>query len=179
MNTLNDFLAQKRLGLQARDEKFAKGELEPWPLHAEVNAEGRSGIRHIRIRQHHIINDSLHDFAGFDLGPNTPETMMGVIGACVVHLCQMHAALMKVPMDSIDVVVDSVYDPRAGRPGFEDVPVHPTDIVCQVNIASPASTETIQKLFEAADKSCPVLELVRRPQKIKSILNHTKTKPEA
>jgi uncharacterized OsmC-like protein len=175
MSTLNDFLKQKSLAVQARDAKFARGELEPLSLDATATAEGRSGIRHIRIRQHHILNDSLSDFAGYDLGPSTPETMMGVLGACVVHICQMQAAARQVPLDSIEVVVNGTLDLRAGREGFEKVPYHPTDINYTVNVESPVSSETIKELFEAVEETCPVLSLVKHPQKIRTVINHIDT----
>nr|WP_298099245.1 OsmC family protein [uncultured Shinella sp.] len=175
MSTLNEFLDQKRLALQARDEKFAKGEMNAMPLNAVVTAEGRSGIRHIRIRDHHILNDSLYDFAGYDLGPSSPETMMGVLGACVVHICQMQAAARQIPLDSIKVEVNGIYDPRAGRKGYENVPYHPTDITYTVNVESPASSETIKELFEAVEETCPILGLLRHPQNVHAVINHVQT----
>jgi uncharacterized OsmC-like protein len=175
MSTLNDFLKQKRVAVLARDEKFAKGELEPMSLDATARAAGRSGIRHIQIRQHQILNDSPADFAGYDLGPSTPETMMGVLGACGVHICQMQAAARQVPLDSIEVIVNGTYDPRAGRDGFENVPYHPTDINYTVNVESSASTQSINDLFEAVEETCPVLSLVKNPQTIRTVINHIKT----
>lgn len=175
MSTLREYLEQKRLAMLAREEKIARGEMGPQKLYATATAEGRSGIRHIRIRDHHILNDSLPDFAGYDLGPSTPETMMGVLGACVVHICEMQASVRGVPLDSIEVEVNGTYDPRAGKPGFENVPVHPTDINYVVNVSSPASSEEIKALFEAVEQTCPILSLVRNPQNVRSTINHVRT----
>jgi len=175
MNTLNDFLEVKRLAVEEREARHERGELLPMPLTAKVTAAGRSGIRHIRIREHHIINDSPYDFAGFDLGPSSPETMMGVLGACVVHICEMQAAARRIPLDSIEVEVNGTYDPRAGKPGFENVPVHPTDINYVVNVSSSAPTETINELFNAVEQVCPILSLLKHPQEVKAVINHTRT----
>lgn len=175
MSNLNEYLQQKRLAMEARDARHARGELLPMTLNAKVTAEGRSGIRHIRIRDHHILNDSPYDFAGYDLGPSSPETMMGVLGACVVHICEMHASVMRVPLDSLEVEVNGTYDPRAGKPGFENVPIHPTDINYIVNVSSPASPENIEKLFEAVERTCPILSLVKNPQEVRATINHTRT----
>lgn len=179
MNTLNDFLHVKRLAMDEREARFARGELSPMPLKAIVSAEGRSGVRHIRIRDHHILNDSPHDFAGFDLGPSSPETMMGVLGACVVHICEMQAAVRRVPLDSIEVEVNGIYDPRAGKPGFERVPMHPTDIHYVVNVASSATSEAILELFDAVEQVCPILSLLKHPQVVRSTINHTRTGVDA
>lgn len=175
MSTLNEFLDQKRLAMEERDAKHARGELKPMQLTAKVTAEGRSGIRHIRIRDHHILNDSTSDFCGYDLGPSSPETMMGVLGACVVHICEMQASIRRVPLDSIEVEVNGTYDPRAGKPGFENVPVHPTDIHYVVNVSSSASSEAIKDLFDAVERTCPILSLVKNPQVVRATINHTRT----
>lgn len=175
MSNLNEYLNQKHFAMKERDARHARGELLPMPLAAKVTAEGRSGIRHIRIRDHHILNDSPYDFAGYDLGPSSPETMMGVLGACVVHICEMHAAALRIQLDSIEVEVTGSYDPRAGRPGFEQVPYHPTDIQYVVNVSSPASSATIKELFEAVEKTCPILNLLKHPQEVRATINHTPT----
>lgn len=175
MSNLNEYLHQKRLAMEDRDAKHARGELQPMTLNAKVTAEGRSGIRHIRIRDHHIINDSPYDFCGYDLGPSSPETMMGVLGACVVHICEMQASVMRVPLDSLEVEVNGTYDPRAGKPGFENIPVHPTNINYVVNVSSPAPRDTIDKLFEAVERTCPILSLVKHPQQVTATINHTRT----
>lgn len=175
MNTLNDFLEVKRLAIEDRDARHARGELLPMQLTAKVTAEGRSGIRHIRIRDHHIINDSPYDFAGYDLGPSSPESMMGVLGACVVHICEMQAAARRIPLDSVEVEVNGTYDPRAGKPGFEKIPVHPTDISYVVNVSSSASKEKIDELFEAVEQTCPILSLLKHPQQVRAVIKHTRT----
>ena len=77
MSTLNEYLGQKRTALFARREKAEAGESSVSEFKAHVAAEGRSGIRHIQIRQHHIISDSKYDFAGYDLGPGSPELPVG------------------------------------------------------------------------------------------------------
>ena len=85
MSTLNDYLIEKRAAVLARDARIAAGTFEPVRLAASVSAEGRSGVRRVRIREHQIISDSPPDFAGYNLGASSPEQQLGVLGSCVTH----------------------------------------------------------------------------------------------
>lgn len=68
MAGLNEYLVQKRQALADRTARFEAGGLGVTHLSAVVAAEGRSGIRRIRIRDFQVITDSPPDFAGYDLG---------------------------------------------------------------------------------------------------------------
>ena len=46
--------------------------------------EGHSGVRRIRIRDFRVISDSPPDFAGYSLGPPSPELLLGAISGCRV-----------------------------------------------------------------------------------------------
>ncbi|MCP6390477.1 hypothetical protein NL487_26515, partial [Klebsiella pneumoniae] len=58
---------------------------------------------------------------------------------------------------------------------FEHVPVYPHDIGYTVHIASPASREQLDTLFEAVERTCPILNLLKHPQSIRATLQHTRT----
>jgi len=165
MSSLREYLAQKRAALrllQARDPAV----IEPVRLRAHVTAEGRSGVRRIRIRDHQIISDSPADFAGYNLGPASPEIQLGVLGSCLTHIYLIQAADRDVPLDSVEVEVSATQDARAGKPGFEDIPFYPHDIRYTVHVTSSASREDIDALHEAVEARCPILNLLSRPQHI-------------
>ncbi|MFC5818014.1 OsmC family protein [Nonomuraea harbinensis] len=163
MSTLREYLSQKRAALLARRAAPASG---PVPLHAHVTAEGRSGVRRIRIRDHRILSDSGPDFAGYDLGPGSPELQAGVLGSCVTHIFLIKAAELEVPLDALEVDVRASYDPRAQQPGESGVPVHPYDFRYEVLIDSPASDEELDRLHAEVERVCPILNLLRAPQQI-------------
>ena len=52
----------------------------PTVLSASVKAEGRSGVRRIRIRDFQIISDSGPDFAGYNSGPFVSRAAAGRAG---------------------------------------------------------------------------------------------------
>ncbi|MGE0800395.1 MAG: OsmC family protein [Lautropia sp.] len=170
MATLNDYLAQKRDALTARKGRIEAGQLGATALAANVRIAGRSGIREIRIRDHAVITDSPPDFAGYDLGPSSPELQLGVLGSCVAHIYLIHAADQQVPIESLDVEVRGTIDPRAGSAGHEQTPVWPHDIGYTVRIDSNASDAALRTLHETVERLCPILNLLRNPQSIESRL---------
>jgi len=166
MSPLNEYLGEKRQAIAARKSSIAAGEGVPMTLTARVRAQGRSGIRRIRIRDFQVISDSDADFAGYDLGPSSPELQLGVLGSCLTHTFLIQAATLGVPLDSLELEITGIIDPRAGSPGFEDVPIHPHEIRYVVFIASSAAPAEIRVLREAVERNCPILNLLRQPQAI-------------
>lgn len=168
--SLNEFLTHKRAAVLARDERIAAGEAVPARLHAQVRAEGRSGLRRIRIRDHQVLSDSAVGFAGFDLGPSSPELQLGVLGSCMVHIFEIQAALAQLPLDTLEVDVWGSMDPRAGNPGYEDLPRGLQQIRYEVRVGSTASDAQLQALYEAVEQNCPIMNLLRQPQRISGAL---------
>jgi uncharacterized OsmC-like protein len=172
LSTLVEYLAQKRTAWLDRRRRIAEGSLAPTRLNARVIAEGRSGVRRIRIRDFQLVSDSPPDFAGYDLGPSSPELQLGVLGSCLNHSYLIQAAALEVPLESIEVEVEATIDPRAGSAGHEATPVYPQNIAYVVNISSPASAAQIEELRRAVEKSCPILNLLRQPQTVTGFIDH-------
>ena len=175
MTSLNHYLSEKRSAVLAREALIEAGDAGPVKLAARVSAEGRSGVRRIRIRDHQVISDSPPDFAGYNLGPSSPELQLGVLGSCVTHIFLIQAAHQQVPIDSLEIEVSGRIDPRGGRAGHEDIPIWPHDIGYTIHLDSPASQAQVQALFEAVEKTCPILNLLRHPQQIRAELKHRRT----
>ncbi|QNB08880.1 OsmC family protein [Herbaspirillum frisingense] len=175
MTSLNHYLSEKRSAVLAREALIDAGNAGPTQLAARVTAEGRSGVRRIRIRDHQVISDSPPDFAGYNLGPSSPELQLGVLGSCVTHIFLIQAAHRQVAVDSLEVEVSGRIDPRGGRPGHEDIPIWPHDIGYVVHLESPAPAADVQALFEAVEATCPILNLLKNPQQIRAELRHRQT----
>lgn len=179
MSHLNDYLAEKREAVLARNAAIEAGTAQPLQLKAHVRAEGRSGVRRLRIRDHQVISDSPPDFAGYNLGPSSPELQLGVLGTCVTHIFLIHAAERQVPLQSLEVEVTGIIDPRGGKPGHESTPIWPHEIGYTVHIDSPASRADIDALFEAVERNCPILNLLRNPQTIRAEVKLVNSQAEA
>ncbi|WP_261569899.1 OsmC family protein [Frankia gtarii] len=171
---LREFLVHKRAALQEREAAVAAGAFsEPVVLRAQASAEGRTGLRRIRIRDHQILSDSLPSFAGYDLGPGSPELVLGVLASCITHVFEVVAARLVIPLDEIRVEVEGSIEPRVGRPGFEHAPREPHNISYQVSVTSPATSEQIEVLHQTVEAECPLLALFTNPQTITGSLLHT------
>jgi uncharacterized OsmC-like protein len=172
MSGLIDYLAQKRAAWLDRRERIAAGSLGPAALKARAVAEGRSGVRRIRIRDFQVVSDSPPDFAGYDLGPSSPELQLGVLASCLNHSYLIQAAATETAINSIEVEVEATIDLRAGSPGHEATPVYPQDISYVVNIVSAAPAAKIEELRRRVEASCPILNLLRTPQTIVGRIDH-------
>ena len=145
--------------------------VEPVKLRAQVSAEGRSGVRRIRIRDHQVVSDSPADFAGYDLGPSSPELLLGSLGSCLTHIFLIKAAV-QLPLESLQVEIEGDLDPRGGKPGYEDVPFFPHNIRYTAHIVSPADEAQVRAVHEAVEQWCPILNLLKRPQPLEGSVRH-------
>jgi uncharacterized OsmC-like protein len=180
MTTLNEYLVQKRAAWLAKREAARNDPaVTAVQLKANVRALGRSGVREIRIRDFQVISDSPADFAGYNLGPASPELQLGVLGSCLTHITLIQAAERQLRIDSIDVEVTGEQNPLAQQPGFENVPIFPHNIRYTLNIASPEAPETIRALHDAVEAVCPIFNLLKQPQTILGELHHTGSEPGA
>ncbi len=166
MSTLREYLGQKREALLARREQDGRGETGPIKLEASVTAEGRSGVRRIRIREFQILSDTGPEFAGYNFGPGSPELQVGVLGSCLTHIFLIQAADLEIPLDSLRVDVTADQDFRSGQPGFEHVPRFPHNLTYTVHVESPAPAQDIVRLHKAVEEVCPILNLLVNPQTI-------------
>jgi len=114
MSTLREYLKQKRDALLLLREKALSPEGGPKFLKASARAEGRSGVRRIKIRDFQVISDSESDFAGYNLGPASPELQLGALASCLTHIYLIQAAEQQIPLDALEVEIRGQIDPRGG-----------------------------------------------------------------
>lgn len=175
MSTLNEYLTQKRTAWLAKKNAARNdpASFKATQLKAQVRALGRSGVREIRIRDFQVISDSPPDFAGYNLGPASPELQLGVLGSCLTHITLIQAAERGIDIDSIEVEVTGEQHPLAQQPGFENIPIFPHNIRYTLDIVSREPAETIRALHEAVEAVCPIFNLLKQPQTIDGELRHT------
>ncbi len=172
MTTLNEYLTQKRDAILKRRTRLQAGDPAAVTLKARASAEGRSGVRRIRIRDFQVISDSPADFAGYDLGPSSPELLLGALSSCLTHTYLIHAADQGVPLDDVQAEVTAEIDPKGGSNGNEDIPVYPYNIAYEVYLVSSATTDELARVTAAVEASCPILNLLKRGNEIKGRVVH-------
>lgn len=167
---ISAYLVRKSAARERIVRAVLDGNVEPIVVSASVRVAGVSGVRVIRIRGHEVVSDSSSEYAGYDLGPTSPELQAGVLGSCVAHTVLIHAAERGIPLDSVEVAVSAKLDPRGGVDGFDRVPPQPFDLSYELTIASPADPTILDELARHVDAVCPILNLLRAPSAVHASL---------
>ena len=105
--------------------------------------------------------------------PVRRSLQLGVLGSCLTHIFLIQAADRQVPLDSLEVEVSGQQDGRAGKPGFEHIPVYPHNIHYTVHVTSSAPDAELAELHAAVERVCPILNLLVNPQQISGSIAHT------
>jgi len=121
----------------------------------------------VRSGDHSMTIDELEMLGGTNQGPNPVEVVLSALGACQEITYRLYADKLEIPVTGVEVEVLGEID-LCGffavddnvRPGY-------TDIMANVKIESTASDEDIQRLIEAVDAHCPVLDIISNSTPIK------------
>ncbi|MDR1155846.1 MAG: hypothetical protein LBL04_14160, partial [Bacteroidales bacterium] len=148
--TLPDFQQRRRAALETL-EKTPSDQIQPIRLEVRTTAEQRSGVRRIRIRGHQIISDSDYSFAGYSLGPGSPESSLTAIASDLADAFLSQAALKGVQIDSLGVSITSRRDsvPPAVRI------VYPHNLLYTIYVKSPATDEQLEEIRLLAERHSP------------------------
>lgn len=111
---------------------------------------------------------------GNDAGPGPGILERGALGSCLAIGYSQRAAMLGVPIDKIEVEVESEFDARGmlyiddRSPGFEELRY-------KVFIESPARREQVMRVIEDTDNHSPVLDDFRRAIPVKREVTITKS----
>lgn len=164
MAKLDDYLTYKANVLaQRRSEYEADASAARVPLKAVSSVAGTTGVRPVRMGDYFIASDSAPTLAGNALGPSSPQMFVGSLASCLVHTYMLQAALLGIPLDDVEIEVTGVLDMTSivGLPAEEPVTI--SELAYSTRVSSPASAEEIARLHQIVDRSCPVLNTLRRP----------------
>lgn len=92
---------------------------------------------------------------GNNAGPGPGVLERAALGSCLAIGITQWAALMEVPIDKLEVEVETDFD-ACGMLGVDDQPPGFTSIRYKVNIKSTASEAEVKKAIEEAEKHSPV-----------------------
>lgn len=122
-----------------------------------------------------LICDVGTDAGGNDAGPGPGILERGALGSCLAIGYATWAAYIEIPIDNIEVEIESDFDAR-GQFGIADIPSGFKELRYTVTIESSAPEEEIQELIEKADAHSPVLDDFRRPIPVKRKVEIKSTK---
>jgi uncharacterized OsmC-like protein len=102
-------------------------------------------------------------------GACSGDLLLGALAACAQITCQMVAAAMAIPTESIAVTVDGDLDLRGTLGIAKDVPVGFENIRLKFSVIAPAAgPEQLRALQEKTEKYCGVMQTLLHPPKIQS-----------
>jgi uncharacterized OsmC-like protein len=109
-----------------------------------------------------LIADEGRDLGGDGNGPDPGVFTRAGLGSCLAIGYVMWAAMLEVPLDSVEVTVEADYDAR-GLFGVDDsVPPGWSAVRYSARISSAAPEERVRELVEYADRHSSVLDIIRR-----------------
>ncbi len=114
---------------------------------------------------------------GNDAGPGPGILERGALGSCLAIACSQMAAVMEVPINNLEVKVETDSDAR-GIFGIDDRPSGYEAVRYTIFIESPAPEDHLRQVFEEVERLNPTLDNFRRalPVDGKLVINHNKMK---
>ena len=106
---------------------------------------------------------------GAGTGACSGDLLLGALAACAQITCQMVAAAMGIPTESINVSVEGDLDLQGTLGLSKDVPVGFQNIRMIFDIRAPQATEEQLRALQAkTEQYCVVMQTLQRPPKIES-----------
>lgn len=156
---LRTYLAAKRDAIEAQSARPGT----PTAIHAKVTAESRSGVRRLRIGptgEFQYISDSGRNYAGYNLGAGSWDSLVGTLASAVADEYIVQAAVQGVPLDGLDVVFTSIPERKS------ETLAYPNNLSYVAYINSPATDAQLQALKRAVHENSSAIDLVTRPQQV-------------
>jgi len=98
-----------------------------------------------------------------DRGPRPSEYVLAALAACHEVTYRLYADAMDIQLDAVAVKVTGVSDAKGFFSLDEHTPAGFSEIYGTIAIESDASDDDIERLRQAVNRHCPVLDDIRRP----------------
>ena len=174
LDGLREFLADKYASTQGAtpiEGPSPKQAPDDWrqPLRAHIKVEGGTGIRNIRtdISNFQVIHDYPRYLGGHNLGPVPEEDILGRMITCLTHIYEIEASKRQIKLDGLELKVEGTLTSRLGN--VDNPPVY-KDVAYSVYISSPETREKIEELQKAVEATCPIYNMIKDSQTIKSTI---------
>ena len=141
----------------------------PDKCRVEVSAESRLVElfrSQVRTRDFEVVIDQPDNMGSTDRGPRPSEILLAALAACHEVTYRLYADAMDIDLKNISVSVTGVSDARGFFDVGEDVAAGFSEVYGEIRIESDASDDDIERLREAVNRHCPVLDDLRKPVKV-------------
>ena len=109
-----------------------------------------------------MVADESPDFAGANLGPDPGVFTRAGLGSCLAIGYVMWASVLEVPLDSVEVIVETDYDARGSFGVDDSLPPGWAAVRYTATVSSPAPEARIRELIDYADRHSSILDIIRR-----------------
>lgn len=169
---LREHLQYKREAMLASARNRPRAQDWEEEISAQCVADDITGVRKLSVRDWKYIGDGGPGIGGNDLGPTSPELLLGVISTCFTHTILCLAAMRGIPLDRVRVDVTAINNDA----NFFGVPSEmgwvPRDITIRADVAAQElDSGTIAGLVRDAEETCPVMQLLRTVQSTQLVIN--------
>jgi putative redox protein len=121
---------------------------------------------HVKIRGFDVVLDQPENMGSSDLGPRPGELLLAALAACHEVTYRLYADAMDIDLQDVAVSVTGVSDARGFFNVDDEVDAGFSEVFGEINIVSDASDDDIERLRQAVNRHCPVLDDLRKPLKI-------------
>ncbi|MDR6868824.1 putative OsmC-like protein [Microbacterium resistens] len=171
VRTLSAHLVQKGAAMHAAAARRPATEDWDEQLEARCVADDLTGVRKLSIRDFHLVGDGGADIGGWDLGPTSPELLLGVISTCLTHTYLCLAAWRGIPLERAEVTVRARNNDARFFGVPSDRPAPPHDIEITVDLVAPSLTEEERLAFIAeGEATCPIVHALRTPTDVRLVV---------
>lgn len=121
---------------------------------------------HAKTRDFELILDQPENMGSTDMGPRPSEVVLAALAACHEVTYRLYAEAMDIDLQDIAVSVTGVSDAKGFFNLDETTAAGFSEIYGEIKIESDASDEDIERLRQAVNRHCPVLDDLRKPLKV-------------
>lgn len=112
--------------------------------------------------------DEPPELGGKNTAMNPVELVLAALGTCQEIMYAAYAAVMDIPLHRVQVDLKGYLDLR-GLFGMDpSIPPGYQKIVYETRIDSPADEATLKKLVATVERTCPLLDIIKRPIEVSS-----------
>lgn len=118
---------------------------------------------HARTRGFEVVVDQPENMGSTNQGPRPSELLLAALAACHEVTYRLYADAMDIDLKSVAVSVTGVSDARGFFNVEEGIAAGFSEVYGEIKVESDASDEDLERLREAVNRHCPVLDDLRKP----------------
>ena len=123
-------------------------------------------LSRVKARDFELLVDQHRGMGGSDQGPRPSEYVLAALAACHEVTYRLYADALEIPLEGVSVSLTGHSDAR-GFFGLDDsVRAGFSHISGTIKAVTPASDEELERLRQAVNQHCPVLDDMRRPVEV-------------